>query len=264
MSNFIAIVGNHRMTWDEAPYGDPAWEIWCQGSNVAYMPRWDRCFEIHSIPKLVKLYEGDPVAWPIWEKRWGVMKSARQGIIYMHDVHPEVPQSVKLDKDHLVRKYGKQLLWIGRHIDGKPSRALRTRPPPFDATTCWQIAKAIEELAPKVRRGKTCWLGVWGVDMETAGEYIEQRAPVWFFLGLAAGKGIKLVLPEMADLLKSSALYGYEEESEFAAFAKEIKDECLRTEITMDEAISRGASKEEQDRLLGAFNTLKWIQRRVA
>lgn len=51
-------------------------------------------------------------------------------------------------------------------------------------------------------------------------EYGPQRPSCEFFLGIAAGLGIKITIPEQADLLKTRFLYGFEEREQCAWEAK--------------------------------------------
>lgn len=54
---------------------------------------------------------------------------------------------------------------------------------------------------------------VYGVDMAQTSEYMFQRASCQFFIGLAAGKGIKLWIPSACELLKCGADYGFQSDN---------------------------------------------------
>jgi hypothetical protein len=54
---------------------------------------------------------------------------------------------------------------------------------------------------------------VYGVDMAQTSEYAFQRASCQFFIGLAAGKGIKLKIPKSCELLKAGCDYGFQSDN---------------------------------------------------
>jgi hypothetical protein len=55
---------------------------------------------------------------------------------------------------------------------------------------------------------------VWGVDMSMGTEWANQRPSCEYWLGVAAGMGIKVVIPSQADLLKTRFMYGFEEKQQ--------------------------------------------------
>lgn len=265
MKNRVAIIGNHPLTIGEAPYKDPTWEIWCQGSTVQHMPRWDRCIEIHDIEDLKKKYRGDPIAEPIFVDWWSKLKDAGpEKEIYLGETHPEVPRAKAYPKDLMLRHFGKDILWEGRLNGGTKGPPVRVRPAPFSATVCWSLAMAIHELSPKARRGKECMIGVYGVDMETEGEYRDQRAAVWYFMGVAAGRGIKLVVPEMSELLKSAGLYGFDETGEAQKMAQRIREYRKEFGETLDRLRAEGADDAAINRAVGAIQAFKFMEREMA
>lgn len=264
MKNRVAIIGNHPLSIGDAPFEDPTWEIWCQGSTVRHMPRWDRCIEIHDIEGLKALYRGDPVAEPIFVEWWSALKDAGpEKTIFLRELHPEVPKAKAYPVSIMLRYFGKDILWAGRMNNGVRHAPTRVRPAPFSATVCWSIALAIHELAPKARRGKECMIGVYGVDMETEGEYREQRAAVWYFMGVAAGKGIKLVVPEMSELLKSAGLYGFDETGEAQKMAARIREYRQEFNDILAKHEAEGSPKEVIDRCVGALQAFKFMEREI-
>lgn len=54
---------------------------------------------------------------------------------------------------------------------------------------------------------------VYGVDMAQESEYNFQRASCQFFLGYAAGAGIKLRIPKSCELIKCGKLYGFQSDN---------------------------------------------------
>lgn len=75
----------------------------------------------------------------------------------------------------------------------------------FTNSISWMIAHAIYEGATEIH--------VYGVDMAQGTEYAAQRPSCEYFLGYAAGRGIKIYVPPTSDLLKVSAMYGAEDDT---------------------------------------------------
>lgn len=115
--------------------------------------------------------------------------------IYMWDVHPEFPASVAYPlKEVLTRPalpHGKPLSEEGY----------------FNNSISWMLALAILEGYREI--------AVFGVDMALEGvhgqsEYGHQRPSVEYFVGVARGLGIDVVLHEESEICKCAFLYGYD------------------------------------------------------
>lgn len=172
----VAIVGN-APTWQFAPFEDPTWEIWSHTSTQSMVRRVDRYFELH--PKTF---------WTI-QKKWhpdyvGWLKANRVPIL-MQERYRDVPASVKYPKDRVLAEFR----------------------PYFTSQTAWMIALALTE-------GVT-HLGFFGVHYAHHSEYATQRAGCEYWMGIAEGRGVQLVLPPTNPLLQEpSRLYGYESHDE--------------------------------------------------
>jgi len=59
-----------------------------------------------------------------------------------------------------------------------------------------------------IKRGYST-IGMFGVDMDDP-EHIDKRQCFEYFLGIARGKGIEIIIPPSCPLLKSHTLYGIE------------------------------------------------------
>ena len=73
----------------------------------------------------------------------------------------------------------------------------------FTNSVSYMLALAIDKGAEEIH--------LYGVDMSVGGEYETQRASCEYFIGLARGLGIKVIVSENSDLLKTNYLYGYED-----------------------------------------------------
>jgi len=146
--------------------------------------QFNRWFEIHQIEQNTS---------GVWERRGSTMFRNlavdhyldQLGIldipVYMREINPKIPKSELMPYDALVEKFGRY----------------------FTNTISWEIAMAIAMGFKEIR--------IYGVDMAVDTEYGHQRPSCEYFLGVAAGLGIKIWLPDTCDLLKTRFLYGKEE-----------------------------------------------------
>jgi hypothetical protein len=188
--NKVAIVGFAPSTMAEVRFlfGNPEFEIW--GLNQLYMAfgpgqnlpaiaeHADRWFQIHHRTS----YDANIVRdhshhdWLANETRFP---------IYMQEKYPEIPMSVQFPKEKIMEEFGSY----------------------FTNSISWEIALAIMEGFEEIH--------LYGVDMATHSEYAYERPSVEYFLGWAKGRGIKIIVPEKSDLLKSLWLYPYEDSAPF-------------------------------------------------
>ncbi len=103
--------------------------------------------------------------------------------IYMQEHYDYIPYSIKYPKEEMLNKYGLY----------------------FTSTIAYMLALAIEKDFKEIH--------MYGVDLLHTEEYEQQRGAVEYFLGIAKGKDIKIVLPLGCPILKpfDGKLYGYEE-----------------------------------------------------
>lgn len=186
----IAIVG-YTTSANEAPYGDPEWEIW--GMNDLYTVRrksmdfeaaydaghFHAWFDLHRLDKKYEADKGAHVAWLKTQRRMPV-------IVWDADGLPE--NCVAYPRDAMVERFGGY----------------------FTNTVSWQLAMAITMLegVPDAE------IAIYGVNMSVGVEYSAQKPSVEFFIGLARGMGIPVFIPVGSDLLKAAALYGAEEDED--------------------------------------------------
>lgn len=175
----VAIVGfaPHKT---QAPYGDPEFEIWgLNRLHVVQQGNWARWFEIHDLG----LYDFEGEDAPHL-----AFLQAFPGPVYLR------PQDV-----------GKYDIPNGQPL---PLPALlEDFHPYFNNSIAYEVAMAIGMGFKEIH--------LYGVDMAQdtllQAEYSQQRPSCEFFLGIAVGRGIRLVLPKGADLLVTSHLYGIDE-----------------------------------------------------
>ena len=177
----VAILG-FTESWKLAPFDDPEYEIWGLNELYLFIPRWTRWFEIHKR----EVYEADKNRT---DDHLGKLRQMTVPI-YMHQHWDDIPMSVSYPLDTIIQNFG----------------------PYLTNSISYMIALAILEGFEEI--------GIYGVDMAHDTEYGSQRPSCEYFVGIATGRGIKVIIPDQADLMKSLFLYGYQEEQQGVFFAK--------------------------------------------
>ncbi len=169
----VAIVG-FAPSCISAPYADESIEIWTMNFHHTQLPRSSRIFELHD--------------WAIVESE-GFVESFRSSKVpvYLQESRPDVPMSVTYPIREMASEFG---------VDGRAN-------PYFTNTISYMLALAIAEGFEEIQ--------VFGVDMSHSTEYGSQRPSCEFFLGIAKGRGIRLVMHPDSELLQTPFLYGYED-----------------------------------------------------
>lgn len=160
-----------------APWFDPTWELWAHASCRHLCKRDpDLLFDLHP-PELWR----DPTK-KTWDPKYAEWLKVNRMPILMQDVYPDVPGSMKYPFDTMITEFPRG--YMANHL-------------------AYMVALALME-------GVT-HLGVFGCDYNTQSEYGPQRGSAEYWLGIAEGRGVQVVLPPGCDLLnKPSKLYGYE------------------------------------------------------
>ena len=174
----VAIYGftDHK---NQGPLGVEGWENWGLNELYRYMPldKFSRWFELHPRSDFEKpeAQGGDP-AHIASLKTFGIP-------VYMTRHHDDIPASVELPR-----------AMIEAGIKDKY----------VTSTPAWMLALAIAEGFEEI--------GLFGIDMAQDIEYNDQRPCMEYLIGLARGRGIRIVLPKVSDLCKAVAQYGFESE----------------------------------------------------
>jgi hypothetical protein len=194
----VCIVGTSNSR-DLTPFGDPDYEFW--GVNNLYgVPlkgaHWDRWFEIHDIwfdeNRKLWLRRGDP------EFRGQSVESYLKDLaklpcpVYMQRLNPLVPNAILYPLDEVVAQYGDYLT----------------------NTITIEIVLALLEGFESI--------AIYGVNMAAGTEYMNQRPSCEWALGIAMALGVKVVVPDESDLLKSKFIYGFHERRQHA-WQKKLK-----------------------------------------
>ena len=246
----VAIVGFCGNTRHLAAdlYGHPDFEQWGlnRGGTFQVEQHCHRWFETHS---------PDIYGWPIRRHPKHIQWLANfKGPVYLHQYDPQIPNSITYPLKEVaadVMRNCYRLLMQGgagtpaqRDEHGAVICEEQTRNPYLSSTIAYQIGLAIHEGFEEIH--------LYGIDLNTDSEYAWQKDGVEFLIGVAAARGIKVVIPDDAALLKGK-LYGrgfLKPEGEHLTMAQfEVRKKTLEKEIqqavlTWQQAIGRRAEME--------------------
>jgi hypothetical protein len=177
----LAICGSHPSTRALAPFDDPDFDIWVlnEAPLAEWVKRWDACIQIHKR----EVYSAEK-NW-VNPKYWAWLQEAHGKPIYLQDIDPRVPDSVRYPLDEILATVpGGQF----HDIESGPSYAL-----------VLALYLGYEEIH------------VWGVELTSNTEYSYQLPDWKFWVGVALGMGVRLVL-HSGEIHFKARLYGYEGE----------------------------------------------------
>jgi len=177
----LAMVG-FAGSYDEAPYGDDTFEIWTMNSMYNFIPRYDVLFDIHDIGEIQKR-----VQKPDEPNHYETLKKLTKPI-YMQRQFDEIPASVEFPLTELVNKY---------KIQPMGDKFFAT------CTVSHMLALAYDMGYEEVH--------LYGIDEAVDGEYVDEMPSVLYWLGMLAGKGVKLFISPHSPLMKGYWVYGYED-----------------------------------------------------
>lgn len=183
--NKLAIVGSHPDTRGDAPFSDNDYDIWVQNeaAQAKWCKRWTACIQLH----LPEIYTSPH---NMSEKtHWAWLQEKHGRPIYMQNVDPRIPDSVKYPLEEIEQKLLQNIA-----IEGQPLRW-------FTSTSSYALALALYLGYEEVH--------IYGIQLTSNTEYGYQAANWRFWTGIAVGRGVKLEYHSGADLF-TDRLYGYE------------------------------------------------------
>lgn len=173
----VAIVGFAQSHRAMAPFHDPSFEIWGLNNAYIFMPQRphaggriaERWFEVHS----EDLYAWDlrrPGRHVEWLAKFG-------GPLYLLEARADMPHSIRYPIEDITARFG----------------------PYLTSSPAYMLALAMAEGFKEIH--------IYGIDLATDSEYAHQRPNLEYLIGVAIGKGHKIVLPPNCHLLTGD-LYG--------------------------------------------------------
>lgn len=193
----VALVGFCQTSREAAPYRDKTFEIWGLNRGYIFMPRADRWFEMHG-QHIYNWQQRRP------HKHVEYLQSF-PGPVYMHEQVPEIKTSVVYPLAKVAANLGP---WVWRIGDTNAENGMLInsekvrdtgREPYLSSSIAYELALAIYEEFEEIH--------LYGIDLNTDSEYAWQKPGVEYLIGVANGRGIKVVLPDNCPLLKGN-LYG--------------------------------------------------------
>lgn len=187
----VAIVGTAECSRHKAPYENESWDIWSLGANARDIPRYTRWFEFHT-QRVLRNANSWETIFPFFGKCGDKLTLA----------HPcaELPFAKIYPIEEIKTKFGNY----------------------FTSSIAYMIALAIHEGAKEI--------GLWGISMLADEEYARQRPCVEYYIGMAQGKGINVVVAEESPILRSERMYAYEHCELSAEIAKLTREVAASTE----------------------------------
>lgn len=198
----FAIVGYTPTMTEALPLlDDPTWAVWgmnnlhAQPAVAGMASKFDEWFDLHPAGSIVQ--DQQHAEW---------LARGSDGVpVWTWEPKPEWPNAKRYPREEITARFGRY----------------------FTNTVSWQVALALLRIMAHSPDGARAPAGsaiaIFGVDMATSSEYAAQRPSVEYFLGIAAGAGVEVILPERSDLLKCAQLYG-ETDGGFRAMLDERRE----------------------------------------
>jgi len=225
----IAIVGSWSETKDQVPYDDVSLEIWAL-SWRSDVKRRTRAFDLHDLSFLDNPEEGKTHRVPANYPQHMVNLKCP---VYLQKARKDVPNSISYPL--------KEIQGFFMHIDPNHTK------PYFASTISFMLAMAIAEGINEIQ--------LYGVDLSEHEEWGYQKPNTEFYLGMARGRGIRVVVPEASSLLSFTHTYGYDvrpEESDLflEALKKRHKHYIdMGTKLMIEKATYDGARQEAVEQI---------------
>ena len=165
-------------SWVEAPWQDQGMEFWMiNAMERHHPPRADRWIELH--PLCIPGY-------PEHAEQVRFLASVQVPVV-MQAHFAAVPTSYPYPRERVIAEFGRY----------------------FRCTAAWALALALHEGAGFRYRE----IGLYGIDFQP--EYPDpqapkQRANVEYYIGLARGRGVEVMIASGSHLCREEGLYGFE------------------------------------------------------
>lgn len=178
----VAIIGKAPSSRLLAPYNDPTFECWSLSDNYTVTPNWHRWFELHDLTRYAEHYPD----YYKWMTELPGPGDDGYRPLYVAELRPELKAAVMFPYRALCAEFETTY---------------------FTNSVSWMTALAISEMKQQPGPHQ---LHFYGVDMAQDTEYASQRPSCEYFIGIAAGLGIRVHVPPESDILKCARLYAIE------------------------------------------------------
>jgi hypothetical protein len=213
-----AIVGTAQ-SWKQTPWHDATLEVWCL--NDAYLigvPKADRWYDLHPLhqmhfrggSELVVSAKEVPVGSYVRPQGHLDWLRSRPIPVYLAEARPDFPTSKAFPTqavlDYFAPYWPMRLQRDGSITAGKDYEV---------STPSWMLMQAIMEGYQEIH--------IYGIHLATQWEYLQQRPNFEFLLGIAAGKGIKIVLPQSTPICRGAYRYAFDPKIDLPVQAAELE-----------------------------------------
>lgn len=220
-----AIIGT-APSWKQCPWHDMTMEKW--GLNDGYLlgvPHADRWYDLHPIHQMSFRPSGQRVVPPqevpvgAYLRPEGHLEWLRTRPIpvYIPQARPDWPTSRTFPKDEI-------LAFFAPYWPLRVTKANAVEPgPDYEVSTpAWMLMQAIMEGYTEI--------SVFGIHLATQWEYVEQRPNFEWLLGVAAGRGVKIVLPAAAPICRARYRYAFEPKADIPHQVVQRRIEAVKAE----------------------------------
>jgi hypothetical protein len=189
-----AILGT-APTFRSTPWNDPGLEIWgLNDSHLLGFPRADRWFDLHPFgqffyrdPAQRKVDAAEVPAGTYIRPTGHLEWMAQQSIpVYVQKSDPRVPRATVFPYSEIHAAFDPIF----------PSGKIEC-----SSTPQWMLMLALLEGYQEIH--------IYGIHLATEWEYQKQRELFAFLMGVAAGRGVKVVIPKGSPLLKTTHEYAF-------------------------------------------------------
>lgn len=233
----FALCGFASSTRGAIPINDPDWEViglnqlyrHLGSSSPATGGRADRWLDIH--------HNWDSENVPGTDHRSWIRES---GIpVYMIETHADLPTSVRFPIERLIEKFGDYYtstvaLMIALMIDEIDGRV--------EAQLMDEVRVDSHALEVDARR-KALYdeftIGIFGIDLVVGDEYFWQKACAEYYIGVAIGRGINVMIPPNSALCKQQFRYGWHTEPQQIIKPREVEKHKAMCTAERDELLKR-------------------------
>ncbi|MAF25367.1 hypothetical protein CL634_07310 [bacterium] len=194
----VALVGSASSSCNLAPWDNKDIEIWTLAWRE--VKRAERYFDMHSLNPNHRSKRSLP--GPEYLNRMSVLP----GIVYLQEEHPEIPNSQKYPFDEVVE-----------FLDSVDPYANGVY---FASSVAFMIGLALYEGYSEIQ--------IYGIDLLANDEYAHQRPNAEYLIGLARGRGVKVLIPDTSAMCKFPYIYGYDDEMLVETLSIELIEKHLR------------------------------------
>jgi len=242
-SRRVAILGKAPDSLAQAPLQDKSWELWGLSNVYEMVPGLARSYELHDAETGLGRWHPKYIEW---------LQSGHADFpVYMLQPDTRFPHCQVFPGPDIMAHF---------RAFNPPGHKLYV-----NNSVSWMILHALYEGVQE--------LGLWGVNMAQSGpgeksEFAHQRPSCEYWLGVAAGMGVKVHLPAESDLLKVGALYGYETHgamrTKFDARHLELSERFKQTEKEISQKQAEVTqAKHRLCMLQGAIENLEYVKQWV-